>query len=131
MALGCRPSGPHLAVSRATTARKTDYDAVDGAPTLSRDVLTSAAVDFRTLDLLTTHAARGPQPQLPCATTFPDLSVRRSSGGQHEYVRQLWTHDGDSDKNVKQWQNGQTGRDRGADRLCAGLDRRSEAGAPA
>lgn len=25
-------------------------------------------------------------------------AFRRSSGGQHEYVRQLWTRDGDSDK---------------------------------
>src|SRR3546814_9164371 len=34
------------------------------------------------------------------------LSVRRSSGGQDEYVRQLWTCDGDSDKNEKRWENG-------------------------
>src|SRR3546814_6735233 len=34
------------------------------------------------------------------------LSVRRSSGGQDEYVRQLWTCDGDSDKIAKCWENG-------------------------
>src|SRR3546814_951817 len=68
---------------------------------------------------------------LPCATTFLALSVRRSSGGQHEYVRQLWTRDGDSDKNANRWENGQIGTGCGADWLCASIDRRPEAGAPA
>src|SRR3546814_4713778 len=61
---------------------------------------------------------------LPCATTFLALSVRRSSGGQHEYVRQLWTRDGDSDKNANRWENGQIGTGCGADWLCASIDRR-------
>src|SRR3546814_20855473 len=60
---------------------------------------------------------------LPCATTFLALSVRRSSGGQHEYVRQLWTRDGDSDKNANRWENGQIGNGCGADWLCASIDR--------
>jgi len=59
------------------------------------------------------------------------LFSKRSSGGQHEYVRQLWTCDGDSDKNANRWENGQSGTGRGADRLCASIDRRPEAGAPA
>jgi hypothetical protein len=58
---------------------------------------------------------------LLCAKTFPALSVRRSSGGQHEYVRQLSTRDGDSDKNANRWENGQTETGRGADRLCGGF----------
>src|SRR3546814_18744959 len=55
---------------------------------------------------------------------FPPLSVRRSSGGQDEYVRQLWTCDGDSDKIAKCWENGHDRAACGADRLCARLDRR-------
>ncbi len=33
-------------------------------------------------------------------TTSSALSVIRSCGGQHEYVRQLWAGDGYSDKNA-------------------------------
>jgi hypothetical protein len=59
------------------------------------------------------------------------LSVRRSYGGQHEYVRPLWTRDGDPDENANRGGNGQIGTGSGPNRLCAGLDRRPEAGAPA
>jgi lactate dehydrogenase-like 2-hydroxyacid dehydrogenase len=56
----------------------------------------------------------------PHVMTLVAMSVRRSSGGQHEYVRQLWTRDGDADKNANLWG---TDRSRSAVALigCAGL----------
>ena len=56
------------------------------------------------------------------------LSIRRSSGGQHDYVRQLWTRDGDADKNANRWENGQIRTERDVDRQCSGFDLRLEAG---